>query len=49
MAQKIKDFFYDCMIPELVDPKYTRSMNIRDSISISDVQKKVLLIDSSLT
>ena len=29
------------MVPELVDPRYTRSMDIRDPISISDAQKKV--------
>lgn len=41
MAQKLKDFFYDCMMPELVDPRHTRSMEIRDPQSILNAQEKI--------
>lgn len=40
MKQKLKDFFYDCMMPELVDPRHTRSMEIRDPLSILNAQEK---------
>ncbi|KAI5631791.1 yqaJ-like viral recombinase domain-containing protein [Phthorimaea operculella] len=30
METKLVKFYYDCMLPELVDPRHSRSMSIRD-------------------
>ncbi|XP_063215915.1 uncharacterized protein LOC134527292 [Bacillus rossius redtenbacheri] len=30
MEKQLTRFYFDCMVPELVDPRYTRNMEIRD-------------------
>lgn len=40
MKQKLQDFYFDCMLPELVDPRFTRSMEIRDPLSILQAMQK---------
>ena len=39
MVEKLKSFYLDCILPELIDPRYTRSMNIRDPQSIIDTKE----------
>lgn len=40
MEKKLIDFFHCCLLPELVDPRYPRSMSIRDPEYIIEAQKK---------
>lgn len=40
MESKLKSFYFDCLLPELIDPRYTRSMEIRNPPSILDEQLK---------
>lgn len=34
MKKKLKDFYFDCLLPEIIDPRHTRSMSIRDPLYI---------------
>lgn len=36
MEKKLKDFYIDCLLPELVDPRHTRKMPIRDPVYITE-------------
>lgn len=38
-GNKLKKIYYDCILPEIVDARLTRSMVIRDSPYILEVQK----------
>lgn len=30
MEQKLTDFYFDCLLPEILDPRFVRNMPIRD-------------------
>lgn len=34
MEEKLKDFYFSCLLPELIDPRYTRTMAIREPKNI---------------
>lgn len=36
MLTKLSNFYMDCILPELIDPRVTRSMNVRDPSYILD-------------
>ena len=40
MVLKLKNFYLDCLLPEILDPRHTRSMIIRDPQDISEAIKK---------
>ncbi|XP_050679072.1 uncharacterized protein LOC126975299 [Leptidea sinapis] len=40
MKDKLTSFYIDCLLPELVDPRYTRGMNIRNPSYIEEAMKK---------
>ena len=40
MEEKLVKFYHHCLLPELVDPRYPRSMPIRDPTYIVEAQKK---------
>lgn len=40
MKEKLNAFYFDCLLPEIVDPRYTRSMPIRDPSYILEAIKK---------
>lgn len=40
MEMKLVRFYYDCLLPELVDPRQSRSMPIRDAPSIIEAMKE---------
>lgn len=40
MEPKLLQFYHHCMLPELVDPRHTRNMNIRDPFYITEAQIK---------
>lgn len=40
MVKKLKDFYFDCLLPEIIDPRYVRSMPIRDPTYILEAMKK---------
>jgi hypothetical protein len=39
MERKLKDFYLDCLLPELIDPRFPRKMPIRDPKYIIDAIK----------
>lgn len=39
MEKKLKDFYLDCLLPELIDPRFPRKMPIRDPKYIEDAIK----------
>nr|XP_042908919.1 uncharacterized protein LOC122271496 [Parasteatoda tepidariorum] len=40
MKLKLQQFYFDCILPELVDPRHTRSMKIREPEYIIQVQNE---------
>ena len=40
MESKLRKFYYDCLLPEIIDPRYTRGMPIRNPQYILDEQVK---------
>lgn len=43
MEEKLRKFYFDCLLPEIVDPRYTRSMQIRDpEYILNEIRKKNL-------
>lgn len=40
MIQKLKMFYYDCLLPELIDPRHTRSMPIRNPAYIEQAMEE---------
>lgn len=46
MGEKLKTFYMDCLLPELVDPRHTRYLQIRDPDYIPKSIEKKYLINS---
>jgi len=40
MLPKLNNFFFNCFLPELVDPRHTRNMPIRNPESIIKAQEE---------
>lgn len=40
MKFKLRQFYYECLLPEIIDPRYTRGMPIRNPQYILDEQRK---------
>ncbi|GBO41368.1 hypothetical protein AVEN_132411-1 [Araneus ventricosus] len=40
MEKKLEFFYFECLLPELVDPRFPRSMDIRNPPAIVEAQKK---------
>lgn len=40
METKIKKFYLDCLLPELVDPRHTRQMPIRDPVCVIEAKEQ---------
>ena len=40
MEEKLKAFYLDCLLPELIDPRHPRSMPIRNPAYILEAQRK---------
>lgn len=40
MLKKLEMFYYNCLLPEIIDPRHPRSMKIRDPQYILDAQEK---------
>lgn len=40
MEKKLKDFYMDCILPELVDPRYPRKIPIRNPQYITEAVRK---------
>jgi len=40
MFPKLKMFFFNCLLPELVDPRHSRSMPIRNPTYILEAKMK---------
>lgn len=40
LLPKLKKFYYDCLLPELIDPRHPRNMPIRNPSYIVDAQKE---------
>lgn len=40
MFPKLKQFYFNCLLPELVDPRYPRSMEIRNPNYILEAKKE---------
>lgn len=40
MENKLKDFYFDCLLPEILDPRHTRTMPIRDPQYIIEAMEK---------
>ncbi|XP_063215781.1 uncharacterized protein LOC134527223 [Bacillus rossius redtenbacheri] len=51
MEPYLTRFFYECMLPELVDPRHTRSLKIRepDSVAVSEEKKTEVMKKSQQT
>lgn len=41
MEEKLVRFYLECILPELVDPRYTRKMSIREPLYIIEAQKRI--------
>ena len=39
MVNKLKNFYFDCLLPEIIDPRYPRSMPIKNPTYILEAQK----------
>ncbi|KAL4127211.1 hypothetical protein QTP88_011402 [Uroleucon formosanum] len=42
MLPKLSQFYYNCLLPELIDPRYPRNMPIRNPDYIIEAQKKLI-------
>ena len=39
MLPKLKEFYLECVLPEIVDPRETRNMRVRDPPHIQEAQR----------
>lgn len=40
MEEKFKNFYFDCLLPEIIDPHYPRNMPVRNPEHIIEAQKQ---------
>lgn len=41
MHPKLFSFFMDCMLPEIIDPRLPRGLQIRDPAKITEAQYRI--------
>jgi len=43
MVAKLKQFYQDCVLPELLDPRLERNMTIRDPDYITEAKRQKMM------